>query len=163
MPRPTPQTWAHVERMHKWSLELGFIDGLDAAVEKMNVIIEDMNTVCPNESLPLHERIASVCNYYKAESKACPLPGRTTINFVVFPRAWYMKEIDPEGTMTTDQIQALTHDDIIFFAQLMDNPAKFDMDNPNMTWDEMLKLHYCFVMCEPNGQRWGRWVMWKCS
>ncbi len=45
----------------------------------------------------------------------------------------------------------------------MDNPAKFNMENPNMMWDEMLKLHYCFVMCEPNGQRWGQWGMWKCS
>ncbi len=41
MPRPTPQTWAHVDRMHKWSLKLGFIDGPDAAVEKMNAMIED--------------------------------------------------------------------------------------------------------------------------
>ncbi len=93
-------------------------------------MIEDMNIVCPNESPPLHERIPSVYDYYKAEGKACPLPGRNTFNYVVFPRACYVKEIDQEGTMTKDQIQALTHDDIISFVQLMDNPAKFDMDNP---------------------------------
>ncbi len=75
----------------------------------------------------MHESIASVYCYYKAEGKACPLPGSNTFNYVVFPSAWYVKEIDPEGTMTKDQIQALTHDDIISFAQLMDNPAKFDM------------------------------------
>ncbi len=68
--------------------------------------------------------------------------------------------------MTKDQIQALTHYDILSFAEaaeLMDNLAKFDMDHPNMTWDEMLQLHYRFVLCKPNGQRWGRWGMWKCS
>ncbi len=54
--------------MHKLSLELGFIDGQDNAVEQMPVIamIEDMNTVCPDESLPLHERIALVYDFYKA-------------------------------------------------------------------------------------------------
>ncbi len=94
----------HVEGMHKRSLELFCINGPAAAEEKMNAMIEDMNTVCPDESLPLHERIASVYDYYKAEGKACPLPGRTTYNFVVFPRAWYLKEIDPEGTMTKDHL-----------------------------------------------------------
>jgi hypothetical protein len=59
----------------------------------------------------------------------------------VIPHAWYLKEIDPEGTMTKDQMQALTQDDIVLFAELMDNPAKFEMDHPNMTWVEMLKLH----------------------
>jgi hypothetical protein len=49
--------------------------------------------------------------------------------------------------MTKDQLMALTHDDVISFAELMDNPAKFDMDHLNMTWDEMLKLHDRFVMC----------------
>ncbi len=45
----------------------------------------------------------------------------------------------------------------------MDNPAKLDMDHLNMTWDEMLKLHYSYVLCESNGQLWGLWGMWKCS
>ena len=54
MPLPSPQTWAHVEGMHKWALELACIDGTAAAEEKMTTMIDDMNKVCPNESLPLH-------------------------------------------------------------------------------------------------------------
>jgi hypothetical protein len=52
----------------------------------------------------------------------------------------------------------------------MDNPARFNMDSyyiilimehPNMTWDEILRLHNRSVLCYPNGQRLGRWDFWK--
>jgi hypothetical protein len=90
IPRPKSQTWARVEGMHKWALELGVI-----AVVKLNAMLEAMNIVCPDDSLPLHERISTMYNHYKAEGKACPLPGRNTFNFFFFLRASYLKEIDP--------------------------------------------------------------------
>jgi hypothetical protein len=117
---------------------------------------------CTRASLP-----CATYNHYKAEGKAQSLDGlrRNTSNFVVFPRSSYLKEIDPEGTMTKDQVQALTHDDIVLFAELMDNPDQFDMNHPNMTWDEILRLHGHFqvVLCQPNRQRWGRWGLWNCG
>jgi hypothetical protein len=69
--------------------------------------------------------------------------------------------------LTKDQLQALTHDDIILFAELMDSdiPAEFDMNHRdhNMTWDDILRLHKRFVLCQPNGQRWGQWGWFKCG
>ncbi len=54
--------------------------------------------------------------------------------------------------MTLDELSEATRVDIILFAELMDNPAKFDFDRQETTWDQLLRLHESFVLCQPNGQ-----------
>ena len=86
-----------------------------------------------------------------------------SFNFIIFPRALYLKLLDPDGTMNLDQLSDATREDIDLFAEMMDNPAAFGATHPDVPWDEMVCLHDSFVLGEPNQQRWGRWGLWKCG
>ena len=53
--------------------------------------------------------------YDNAESEgvACPLPGSNNFNYIIFPRASYLKLIDPEGTMSLDDLMEATREDLL--------------------------------------------------
>ena len=133
MPRPTPQTWAHVEGMHKWSLEIGVMHGPDAVMDKFNDTVALIREVSPDDSLPLHERITAMYDHCTTVGTACPLPGRNSFSFIIFPRSAYLKAIDPAGTMTLDELIEATEEDSQLYAALMENPAHFELDHPDMT------------------------------
>jgi hypothetical protein len=43
--------------------------------------------------------------------------------------------------MPLDDLITATEDDCQLYAALMENPAHFELDHPDMPWDEMLCLH----------------------
>ena len=163
MPRPTPPHWAHVEGMHKWSLELCLVDSPRGGVDKFDSMVDMLNLAAPDLSLNLHERISLMYDYTASEGTACPLPGRNAFNSIIFPRASYLKHLDPDGTMGLQELLDASRDDILLFAEMMDNPAEFETAHADVPWDKMVRLHESFVLCEPNQQRWGRWGLWKCG
>ena len=123
MPRPTPPTWALVEGMHKWSLELCLVDSPGNGVEKFVLRVDMLNLAAPDLSLNLHERISLMYDYTVSEGRACPLPGRNSFNSIIFPRAAYLQLIDPDCTMTLDELMEATREDLQLYAEMMDNPA----------------------------------------
>ena len=78
------------------------------------------------------------------------MPGRNSFNSIIFPRASYLKLIDPDGTMALQELMDASRDDILLFAKMMDNPAEFETTHPDVHWDKMVRLHDSFVLCEPN-------------
>ena len=87
MPRPTAQTWAHVENLHKWVLELCAVCGPRDDEAKFVKFIDTLNLVTPDDSLLVHERISEVFQYYTREGMACPLQGQTAYTSIILPRS----------------------------------------------------------------------------
>ena len=132
MPRPTPPTWAHVEGMHKWSLELCLVDSPGGSADRFDLTVDLLKLAAPDISLNLHERISIMYECTTTEGKGCPLPGSNSFNFIIFPSASYLKLLDPDGTMNLDQRSEATREDIELFAEIMDNPVEFEATNPDV-------------------------------
>jgi hypothetical protein len=163
MPRPTAQTWAHVENLHKWVLDLCAVCGPSDAERNFVKFVDTLNLVTPDDSLPVHERVTELHQYYSREGKACPLPGRNAYTSIILPRSSYLKSIDPDGKMSYDDLMKATKKDIDMFNAMMESPAGFESAYPAVPYDELLRLHESFVLCEPIPKRWGRWGVWKCG
>ena len=125
--------------------------------------IDTVNLVTSYDSLPVHERISEVFQYYTREGKACPLPGQTAYTSIILPRSSYLKFVDPDGKMTCEELKIATEKDIDMFCAMMDCPSAFETAYPDVPYDEYLRLHDSFVLCEPIPKRWGRWGVWKCG
>ena len=80
------------------------VDSPGDAVNKFHSTVDLINLAAPDVSLNLHERISNMYEYTTTKGKGCPLPGRNSFNFIIFPRALYLKLLDPDGTMNLDQL-----------------------------------------------------------
>jgi hypothetical protein len=60
-------------------------------------------------------------------------------------------------------MQEAIAEELSSFSKLMENPAQYEAQNPDVTLEELLFLHESFVLLEPMGEKWGRWVISKCS
>ena len=112
MPRPTAQTWAHVENLHKWVLDHCAVCGPRDDEAKFVKFIDILNLVTPDDSLSVHQRISEVFQYYTREGKACPLPGRTAYTSIILPHSSYLKFVDPDGKMTCEDLKTATEKEI---------------------------------------------------
>jgi hypothetical protein len=127
--------------------------------------MSDLYTSAKVENLhsPPHERITAMHEFLVANGQACQLPGRTNIAYLAIPRVSYLKSKDPEGTFSAEKIQVEITEELFRFCELMDNPAQFEARYPDATLEYLLFLHESFVLIEPLSERWGRWVISKCS
>ena len=81
-------------------------------------MVDMLNLAAPDISLNLHERISIMYDYAASEGRACPLPGSSSLNSIIFPRAPYLKLIDPDGTMSLEQLMEATREDLELFSGL---------------------------------------------
>jgi hypothetical protein len=93
------------------------------------------------------------------------LPPRSCISYIIMQSTKYLASVDPERTMLPDDDQH-TEEVLVSMAKfdrMMENPAMYEVHNPDLTLEGIVELHEPFYLLKPLEERWGRWVMLKCT
>ena len=161
LPVPTKEEWDHMERLRQNILELITVFAPAAVKTEWNVLIQDVVQAAEEDGVADKSAHAQITAFYQKKPTAKP-PPRRSITHVIMPSTSLLNRIDPERTMTAAQSLAAMDEDLARFDGMLANPVVFDAVRPDLDAEDYIALHESFYLLEPLGERWGKWVTWKC-
>ena len=161
IPVPIKEEWNHVASLRPNILELCTVFARPDIKSAWASHIHDMLEAAEEEGVadsPAHVQIRALFNK-KHNAQA---PPRTNISYIIMPSMSLLNRIDPDRQMTAAECLEAIHDDVARFDEMLQNPALFDANAPDMDAEAYIELHESCYLLEPLEERWGKWVTWKC-
>jgi hypothetical protein len=146
--------------MHPYVLELAHVDAGRETKDKWKRVVQLIPATPGVEPLtPVHEKISML-----HEMHALDLPSRKSITSIILPSTAYLDGLDKTRSMSLREVRDAIRENQQAYEDMMSNPAEFEANNPDMCCEEMVELlvYESFHLLEPLGEKWGRWVTWKC-
>ena len=156
IPLPNKGDWDGMQSLHPQILQSCYVTGSADVITQWEGTMAALTKASEEDGLTNDPPHIQVENYHSKGHKL--LPPRTSIGSIIMPTSsclLNLAEVDDADRVL--RVAAET------YRQLMQNPAAVEAANPSWTVEKYLDLHDGFHLIEMLEERWGRWVICKCT